>query len=380
MKKHATLSASSANRWINCPGSVKLSEGLPRPKTSRYAAEGTAAHQLAEQVLTGKLDNASDLLDKHITVAPYQITVTQEMVDAVNFYRNELKPFIIASQSGEAKLLIEERVNLNELYDGMFGTCDAIAYIPKTKTLRIFDLKYGKGIQVSAYQNPQLRYYALGAMLRFNINEDDDWTIMMTIIQPRSRDIKIQTDLLKSKDLYNWANTTLIPHAIKTKAKHAKLNLGDWCRFCPAKQRCHLQQAKEVEALKEAFKTPLLPEPSELKPEELSQILNDGRRWLSACQRLALTKAQNRETIPGFELTTKFGNRRWVSEERVYEELEPIYGDTIFDRKLKSPAQLEKVLSKELIATLTERPESGPMLKAIKQEVSLSEAFHQQNQ
>ena len=38
---------------MTCPGSVKLSEAI-QDRESRYAAEGTAAHELAELILRGQ--------------------------------------------------------------------------------------------------------------------------------------------------------------------------------------------------------------------------------------------------------------------------------------------------------------------------------------
>jgi hypothetical protein len=38
---------------MTCPGSVKLSEAI-QDRESQYAAEGTAAHELAEHILRGQ--------------------------------------------------------------------------------------------------------------------------------------------------------------------------------------------------------------------------------------------------------------------------------------------------------------------------------------
>ena len=55
---HATLSSSSAHRWIPCPGSVKLGSQFPS-SSSIYADEGTLAHEAAEQMIkTGKVSAA----------------------------------------------------------------------------------------------------------------------------------------------------------------------------------------------------------------------------------------------------------------------------------------------------------------------------------
>ena len=51
---HAKLGPSAAERWFNCPGSIRASEGMPN-NSSVFAAEGTAAHALAAWCLqTGK--------------------------------------------------------------------------------------------------------------------------------------------------------------------------------------------------------------------------------------------------------------------------------------------------------------------------------------
>ena len=42
MTNHVELSASGAHRWMNCPGSIKLSRQVP-DKRSVYAAEGSVA-------------------------------------------------------------------------------------------------------------------------------------------------------------------------------------------------------------------------------------------------------------------------------------------------------------------------------------------------
>ena len=55
MTKHAKLSPSAADRWFNCPASIKLCEGLPQEAPNKYMLEGTKAHEFAEKVLLGEI-------------------------------------------------------------------------------------------------------------------------------------------------------------------------------------------------------------------------------------------------------------------------------------------------------------------------------------
>ena len=50
MTKHALLSASGAHRWMNCTPSARLEEEF-KDTSGQAAAEGTAAHALAEYKL-----------------------------------------------------------------------------------------------------------------------------------------------------------------------------------------------------------------------------------------------------------------------------------------------------------------------------------------
>lgn len=46
-RAHAKLSASGAKQWLNCPPSIKASEGIA-DKSTVFAEEGTFAHELSE--------------------------------------------------------------------------------------------------------------------------------------------------------------------------------------------------------------------------------------------------------------------------------------------------------------------------------------------
>ena len=56
-------------------------------------------------------------------------------------------------------VLIEQRLDFSNYVPDGFGTGDCI--IIADKILHIIDLKYGRGVEVSAEENPQMMLYAL---------------------------------------------------------------------------------------------------------------------------------------------------------------------------------------------------------------------------
>ena len=64
-RAHAVLAASSAKKWIHCPPSARLEEGIP-DEESPYAAEGTLAHSI------GELKLSRLFTDKNMTERTYR--------------------------------------------------------------------------------------------------------------------------------------------------------------------------------------------------------------------------------------------------------------------------------------------------------------------
>ena len=311
-------------------------------------------------MLSGELAKPELALGETVTYEGYHIDITDEMVDAVKKYLTIIRPFQIAAEAGVATLKIEERVSpslSDNLKGELFGTADAIVYIPTAHMIHVIDFKYGKGVPVDVQNNPQLRYYGLGALAKFDIPDSKDWHVSLMIVQPRCPDDNgtyQHVEGLTAADLYQWGDKHLLPAIKRTKRKNPKTSAGEWCRFCSAKSICPSKKEEQRQMIDDAFSgDALLPNPHELTPEQLTEILTDGKKWLSACESLALDKAKNGETIPGFKLTHKLGNRRWISEKAFIAEFESVHGEDLFQRSLKTPAKLEKLLGKKVIADLT---------------------------
>ena len=173
-KKHALLGASSSARWLICTPSARLEAQFP-DEQSPYAAEGTIAHDLAESILRHKLESAK---------APTEGDHSNEMVEAVGKYVDicEEKVNEAKARSVDAEILIEARLDFSRWVPEGFGTGDMV--IVSDGVLEVIDLKFGKGVPVSAVGNTQMRLYALGAYDWFELLYDVH-TVRMTIVQPR---------------------------------------------------------------------------------------------------------------------------------------------------------------------------------------------------
>lgn len=183
---HSRYSASASARWLTCPGSIFLSEKLPGRGSSKYAAEGTAAHNLAEMCLrTGR--DASDFLDQELQVEDYEFTVDEDFADAVQVYLDVVREYA----QGAIYAGYEKQVNYAGYIgaeDGeAFGTSDTV--ILKPGLLIIADLKFGRGDKVNADDNSQLALYGLGALAMIEedpiLSENMPERVLMVISQPR---------------------------------------------------------------------------------------------------------------------------------------------------------------------------------------------------
>jgi Protein of unknown function (DUF2800) len=233
---HSELSASGADRWMHCPGSVRMCGGRPSVETV-FAAEGTAAHELAQAVLTEDRD-----ADAYIGMMFGDFIVTADMASAVQIYVDTCRRVADAC----AFYRIEQQFDLSPLQPPVpiFGTADFIAYSSRRHGLHVVDFKYGKGVLVSTRGNAQLHYYALGASL--SIDEPVS-SVTMTIVQPRTSGDPVRTASTGAIELAEWS-FTLLDRARATQQPDAPLVAGDWCRFCPAKACCPAYQGGRASA------------------------------------------------------------------------------------------------------------------------------------
>lgn len=359
--KHARLSASSAFRWINCPGSVALSDQCPTPASSSYADEGTLAHAIGEL----KLRYVNDEISKRQLNAKMKPLLQSEyycgeMEEATGYYADAVIEALEAAGE-DAELMIEQQFSLDRWVPEGFGTSDAV--VIGGGVIQVIDLKYGKGIKVDARNNPQLRLYGLGAANLFDSLYDFD-TVRMTIIQPRLD--HISTEELPLSELLAWAEDDVKPRAQMAMDGTDYTAVGDWCRFCPAKAVCRKRAEYNLSIAKDDFRKPPL-----LSDEEIGDVLrraDELQHWVKDVGDYALEQALTGKQYDGWKLVEGRSVRKYADDLKVAEALKAAGYDEamLYERKLYGISAMEKIVGKkrltETLGDLIVKPAGKPVL------------------
>ncbi|MFR0877597.1 MAG: DUF2800 domain-containing protein [Dialister invisus] len=349
---HAILSASASSRWLHCTPSARLERKFP-DASSPYALEGSRAHERAEYFLNRFLKTG----DSNVLIRE-----DVEMNDAVQAYVNICVEKINEARtaSPDAQIKVEQRLDFSRWVPEGFGTGDTV--MVSDKYFEIVDLKYGKGVPVSAINNSQMRLYALGMYETFGYLYGAD-EVRMTIVQPRLD--SVSTETISVDDLLTWGEE------VKKKAKIAFAGKGDFCagnhcRFCKARNTCRAHAEYELKNVKEDLQT------AELEDFEISDILLRAKcikTWLDGLESYALGKALDGYDWPGMKLVEGRSNRKITDDVIAANNLmnagfgaEEIYKP----QALRSITDLEKLCGKkmfsELMSGVIEKPPGKPTL------------------
>lgn len=364
--KHARLSPSGAHTWIECPGSVTLSETLPpRSETgSIYSAEGTVAHLMADQFFSAsKLP--SEWLGTVVKQDGFDIRITEEMVDSVDFFISHVKDILpgIGMVHSEVKLPLFYSKNES-------GTSDIIGFHPKTKTLHVIDLKYGKGVKVEAENNPQLIIYGLSALDRYSVTNDIDH-IVLHIVQPRLNHTPSQS--FTRLELELWRDNILRRVGQVSEINPPFKPGEDQCRWCRAKSVCpalaeHVFET--VGAQFDSYEEMTLPEVTTLRQEDLRNILDkknliDG--FLKSVEAHIFNQIVHHTSFPGYKIVEGRSNRVWIDQIYVEKTLSMFLDRSLYTKtSILSPSEMEKTLKKDnllhIVKDMITKPRGKPTL------------------
>ncbi len=377
MALHSNISPSAAARWVACPGSVSLCANSPKQKTSLVAAEGTACHYFGEKLLTKTFTRAqlNAMEGETIMVEDYEIEITEEMIESAIFYADTVEERV-AEMKAQGKpspvvLEIEKRVVAKSVDEHVYGTADAIIY-QKGNELIISDLKYGKGVVVEVVGNKQGIIYAIGVMDTIAGWAFDKVTI--GIIQPRARHEEGPVRWWTVTPAYLKEQAALLKKAVAaTRAENPEFSAGSHCRWCDGKANCPaMLGAVQKQAEIDFSDVRVLPSVHALKDvkslsyEEMALALEWDEAissWFSAIRERAKEALQNGESFPGYKLVEGKSNRKWIDEAQVAQDFGALFD--VYEKKLLSPAKLEKIVGKGKLDAYTFKPEASKTLAKV---------------
>lgn len=380
--KHAILSPSAAHRWLHCTPAPRVEAEFPET-TSEYAEEGRLAHSVCELAAKKKFtvmnNRAYNSRLKKLKADPKW---DDEMLSTAATYVEHLTEHAMRFEHAPY-VALEVQVDITDYAPEAFGTCDCIMI--GGDELIITDYKHGKGVPVSAQDNPQMLLYALGALKLYRpIYGDMIRRVSTYIDQPRlgSYDGASMT----VEELLAWGES------IKPKAAAAFMGTGEfapgeWCRFCRAKAKCRARanQNTALEDFKDCIplgrSIPMQAEydatgfkPSNcLTDEEIGALLVRAEglvAWYNDLKEYALVACLNGKTIPGWKAVEGRSTRAWTDQDAALEALMAggVEEAIIYDRVPKTLAQLEKVIGKqrfgELVGGMITKSPGKPALAA----------------
>lgn len=357
--RHALLSPSSSHRWLNCTPSARLEEKV-EDQGSSFAEEGTCAHALCEIKLR-------DLLN-----LPPEPNEFEELKDrwydkSMEDYTDEYVTLVYGKyldaqkKDPNALLFIEKTLDFSSWIPESFGTCDAI--IVSEGEIEVFDFKYGKGVEVSAVENPQMMIYALGAMADYDL-EYNIKTVRMAIVQPRVSNFSEWE--ISMADLRKWATETLAVKARLAIMGEGEHQAGGWCKFCKIKARCSALANKMMACYTQNEVKELITD------EQMGDILTlipTIKTWCTAVEDYALAQALNGKHFKGHKLVEGRAIRKVTDSDTLIARLLDAghsTSDIFKPAELRSLGDLEKVAGKKNFAELAkgcvEKPQGKPTL------------------
>lgn len=353
-RKHAILSASSSARWLACPPSARLADKFAESnRTSVYAEEGTLFHEICNLVLDkwrGAVDEKT--AKKEMTKLKKDKLYKEEMDGYAEDYLTYIRELFSEAQqrTPDPVLLVEERLDYSQYAPEGEGTGDAC--IIGDTVMDIIDVKYGKGIPVSATDNSQLKLYALGALAKYDLMYDIH-TVKMHIFQPRTVPQNINCWEVSVEDLQRWGEEYVKPRALLAFRGEGDKEPGTHCRFCPVKAFCAALAQKNIELAKDDFR-----EPGLLSDKRLLEIYNQLPMlvdWANSVGDYILNQAVNDgKQWPGLKLVEGISRKIWLDETKVREVLHAkgITDEQIEKREILGVTALAKVVGKEVFAEI----------------------------
>ena len=370
-EQHALLSASAASRWLVCTAAPRFEEQFPE-STSEYAEEGRLAHSFCELKLLKKFTASitPKTLTTRINKLKKDAMFNPEMEKTSDLYIEHLTERAMQFDSAPY-VTAEVRVDYSEYAPEGFGTCDCVMI--GGDTIIITDYKHGKGVAVSAEDNPQMKLYALGALKKYKAIYGDTIKRVVLVIE----------QLRLSEEPSMWETTvdelTAWGESIKPIAEKAFRGLGEFvpgehCRFCRGKAQCKVRAS--VHTALEEFKDCVPEEKAQpgdniLSDAEIGDLLTRGAElvsWYKDLEEYALNATLNGKEIPGWKAVAGRANRTFTDQDAALNAIIAAGYDEslVYERKPLTLTALEKLMGKndfaEKVGQFVTKPLGKPTL------------------
>ncbi len=321
MSAHAKFSPSGASIWLNCPASVRLSEGFP-DSTNEASERGTRIHQTAEEMLRG-----------------HPVTHLEHVDDAKGYVE-----YVREATAGFDEVFIEHKLRgFWGLVEGVWGTADIFA-LKDTHGL-IADLKTGR-VPVDAAKSPQLEVYAAAAHLEFGLE-----TCEVVIWQNGT----VTSRLLTVEDFERTVNQVK-DAVLRSPIERAKP--GAHCTWCRARAHCRERAVSAMTVIGSEFTT----------DSDLPEMLAAARRavdWANDIEDRALDAMKAGVSVHGFKLVDANTKRRWTEDALNVIEYMGLT-ELLTVRTPLTITKVERMLGKReasaLMAVATEKPPGNPVV------------------
>lgn len=218
LKPVINLAPSRAEQWLSCPLSAVLSRELRgsyygcysgqviqscNQKEEEFIEQGVLAHKLAQETINYLFFGGERKLQT-------SKIIEQAVCDYINVLQNYVNEnsnnIVLFAAEQPVKIELDEASKKSGLT--CWGTVDAALVI--TRSIHVFDLKYGENEPVDAKNNVQLMLYAVGLYQAYNQLYPSINDIVLHIIQPRQEYTHSIYQLSGEKLMY-WFNNTVLP-------------------------------------------------------------------------------------------------------------------------------------------------------------------------
>jgi len=344
---HSPLGASGAARWMECPASVQLSQGLENEE-SEFARQGTIAHALAALCLQDRSDAWTHVGSKLSLFEGYDIDV--EMADAVQVYLDAVRGW--HEDMNQGNTWIERGFHCPSIHDYFYGTADLVHIDLDNRELHVWDYKHGAGIVVDVQNNVQCMYYGVGALEDLQAWSEVDH-VVLHIAQPRGFHYAgpIRDWTISVADLENWMDDELVP-AMDVAMVSRDTNSGSHCGFCPVIAAKCPQIEEDMDELENMMKQIDKAGGAEkLSNEDVGRYLElfgIAKKVAKAAEKTAYARLKAGNEVPGMKLVMGRTNREW--KEGAEEALIKKFGDKAYEKTLVSPTKAEKLIGGKAFA------------------------------